>query len=65
MKYCGDCGHYVPGGVEENCRIRTGSRKTSTCPLKEACKNFIDKSEIIPEAEFPKLILRKPKRRKQ
>lgn len=65
MKYCGDCGYYVPGGVEENCVIRFGSRKTSTCPLREACESFVDKSEMEPEIEFPKLVLRKPKKRKK
>ena len=65
MNYCGDCGHYIPGGVEENCRIRFSCRKTSTCPLREACENFIHKDEMEKETEFPKINLRKPRKRKR
>lgn len=47
MRYCMDCGNYIPGGCDENCRVRTGGRKTAVCALKDAtdCENFINREE--------------------
>lgn len=44
MKYCVDCGHYVPGGGDLN--YGNIDRKTfvrHVCALQEACIGFIDK----------------------
>lgn len=63
MNYCGDCGHYIPGGVEANCRLRFGCRKTSTCPLREACGSFVPKEEMEKDADYPKIYLRKTRKK--
>lgn len=64
MKRCMHCGNYIPGGCDENCRIRTGGRKTSVCALKEACQNFIDKEED-PLKDYKKIDLRPRSKRKK
>lgn len=64
MRYCMDCGNYIPGGCDENCRVRTGGRKTSVCALKDAtdCKNYFDK-EDNPLEGYTEIKLRRRKRR--
>lgn len=54
-----DCGNYIPGGCDENCRLRTGGRKTAVCALKDAtdCVNFIEK-EDNPLEGYSKIDLR-------
>ena len=65
MRYCMNCGNYIPGGCDENCRVRTGGRKTSVCAIKDAtdCDNFIDKEEMSLEG-YSKIDLRRKKKRR-
>ena len=65
MRFCVECGHYIPGGVEENCKIRFNGRKTAVCAIKDAtdCDNFIDKEEMSLEG-YSKIDLRRKKKRR-
>lgn len=65
MKYCMDCGNYIPGGCDENCRVRTGGRKTSVCALNDAtdCENYFDKEES-PLDGYAKIEFRRKKKRR-
>lgn len=50
IKYCCDCGHYIPGGRERNCTVHPYS-KDSVSALKEACSKFVEREER-PEETF-------------
>lgn len=63
MKYCCDCGHYIPGGVDHNCRVGIKTNDRYVCALKQACGQFVDKQEAR-EIIFPKIQMRKQKKRK-
>lgn len=65
MRYCMDCGNYIPGGCDENCRVRTGGRKTAVCALKDAthCHHFVER-EDNPLEGFSKIDLRCKKKRR-
>lgn len=62
-KYCMDCGHYIAGGGEYNCKADLKFYYRSVSALKPACKLFIEKEEEE-KVEFSKLEMRrKPIRR--
>lgn len=63
MKYCMDCGHYIPGGGEHNCQAATKPYKSHVCALKEACGDFIERAEKE-KMVFDKIEMRKPRKRK-
>jgi hypothetical protein len=52
IKYCCDCGHYIPGGGERNCTVQPYS-KDSVSALKEACSKFVEREERPKEAFAP------------
>lgn len=62
-KYCCDCGHYIPGGVEYNCSAGAKINDRSVCAIKEACKMFVDReeSEVV---NFEPIRMRRTKRRR-
>lgn len=62
-KYCMDCGHYVPGGKEYNCTAAVKFNDRSVSALKEACHLYKDREEET-ETPFPKIEMRRRKRRK-
>lgn len=64
MKYCMDCGHYVPGGGEHNCSIGVKINDRAVCALKEACKNFIEREEEE-SLSFPKLDMRSRRQKRK
>lgn len=48
MRYCMECGNYIPGGGEPNCSFPFPPREFSkkyVCALKEACEYFIEKDD--------------------
>lgn len=63
-KYCMDCGHYLPHGVEHNCTIGIKTNDRYVCALKEACESFVDR-EDEEAVVFAKIEMRKPKRRRK
>lgn len=42
-KYCMDCAHYIPGGVDHNCKAMPAKYKNSVCAIREACHRFKQK----------------------
>jgi hypothetical protein len=52
IKYCCDCGHYIPGGRERNCTVHPYS-KDSVSALKEACSKFVEREERPKETFAP------------
>lgn len=52
IRYCCDCGHYIPGGRERNCTAHPYS-KDSVSALKEACSKFIPRGERPKETFAP------------
>lgn len=64
IKYCGDCGHYLPGGKEENCLFAVKWNQRSVCPLQMACQAFIPKEEKANEVFAPIVYKKKRRRRK-
>ena len=62
-RYCCECGHYVPNGVEWNCLANDKVKTRSVCAIKEACDMFIDKTEEEKIA-FAPIRMRRKKRRK-
>ena len=51
-KYCGDCDWYIPGGKEPNCANPTKlGNGRYTCPIREACKAFVPKTDCQVQEE--------------
>ena len=62
-KYCMDCGHYIPGGREQNCSYAVKVNDKSVCALKEACEAFIERQEKE-NVVFNPIRMRKPRKRR-
>ena len=62
-KYCCDCGHYIPGGVEYNCSAGVKINDRSVCAIKESCKMFVDREEKE-VVNFEPIRMRRTKRRR-
>lgn len=68
MKYCMDCGNYIPGGGERNCSFSSSSKRfceRSVSALKEACSHFVEKKTDEDISNYPKIVFKKLKRRKK
>lgn len=68
MKYCMDCGNYVPGGGEHNCIYPYPVRQSGrghVCAIQEACEHFIEKADKEDIGSYPKIVFKKLKRRKK
>lgn len=62
-KYCCDCGHYIPGGVEHNCDIKVKANDRSVCAIQEACGEYIDR-EVKQKEVFAPIQMRRLKKRR-
>lgn len=68
MRYCVDCGYYIPGGGEHNCsapRPRTSVKSAHVCALKEACSLFKAKEERDDVTLYPPIAMKRKRSRKR
>lgn len=65
MKYCMDCGHYIPGGGDHNCMGDTRPTSNTVSALKPACSLFIDRVEEEEGAQYAPIKFKRLKRKRK
>lgn len=64
MRYCMDCEHYIPGGVDHNCRAISRPTSNTVSALKGACSLFGEK-ESEEQTAFAPIKFRRLKRKRK